>query len=184
MKKYVILIVIVTLITMFFMECTITHKFGPFMGKVVDAEIEEPIEGAAILIVFSIETSSVGGNVYSFADAVETLTDAQGEFKFPPKRINLFKVMSSWSNDYQLSIFKPGYGAYPGHRYAYSSWKKKQSRLIPENEYITYYLPKLETIEERKKNLHNVPAPAGVPNDKMPTMRRLEDEEYVNVGID
>jgi hypothetical protein len=131
--------------------CTITHEFGPFMGKVVDAETGEPIEGAVILIVFSLESSSLGGSVNSFADAIETLTDAQGEFKFTPKRINFFKMNASWDDNCQVSIFKPGYGAYPGHHQAYSSWNKKQSRLIPEDEYITYYLPKLATIEERKK---------------------------------
>lgn len=165
--------------------CTISHEFGPFMGKVVDAKTGEPIEGAVVLIVFTIESSSLGGSVNSFADAIETLTDAQGEFKFTPKRINHFKMNASWDDDCQVSIFKPGYGAYPGHRQAYSSWEEdEQAYVIPEDEYITYYLPKLATIEERKKNLRNVPAPAGIPNKKMPTMHKLENEEYVNVGIE
>jgi hypothetical protein len=183
LTKYVTFSVIILFIILN-AGCTITHEFGPFMGKVVDAETGEPIEGAVILIVFSLESSSLGGSVNSFADAIETLTDAQGEFKFTPKRINFFKMNASWDDNCQVSIFKPGYGAYPGHHQAYSSWNKKQSRLIPEDEYITYYLPRLATIEERKKNLRNVPAPAGIPNGKMPTMRRLEDEEYVNVGIE
>ncbi len=136
--------------------CTITHEFGPFAGKVVDAASGQPIEGAAVLIVFSVETGTLGGTVSSFADAVETLTDAKGEFRFPPKRVYLVKGMSNWSDDHQISIFKPGYGAYPGHERAYSSWEKKHARVIPENEFITYYLPKLETIEERKQNLLNV----------------------------
>lgn len=182
MKKIKIILVIMTFTAMV-LGCTITHKFGPFMGKVVDADSGEPIEGVVVLIAFSIEISSVGGTVYSFADAVEMLTDAQGEFKFALKRVNLFKVMSSWSDDHQVSIFKPGYGAYPGHFQAYSSWKHKHSRIIPENEYITYYLPKLATIEEKKKNLFNVPGPAGIPNDKMPILHRLISEERVNVGL-
>ena len=90
---------------------------------------------------------------------------------------------AKWDDDCQVSIFRPGYGAYPGHRQAYSSLEEKQSRLIPENEYVTYYLPKLATIGEKKKNLLNVPALAGVPIEKMPNMQRLQSEERVNVGL-
>jgi hypothetical protein len=150
LRKYVTFSVIILFIILN-AGCTITHEFGPFMGKVVDAETGEPIEGAVVLIVFSIESSSLGGSVNSFADAIETLTDAQGEFKFTPKRINFFKMNASWDDDCQVSIFKPGYGAYPGHQQAYSSWKKKQSRLIPEDEYITYYLPNWRPLRKGKR---------------------------------
>ena len=164
--------------------CTVTHEFGPFMGKVVDVETGEPIEGAVVLIGFHTKSGSVGGTVYRFADAIETLTDAKGEFRLPPKRVNLFRGMSIWDDDCQVSIFKPGFGAYPGHRQAQSSWEHKHARIIPENEYVTYYLPRLLTLEERKENLHNIETPGGIPIQKMPDLRRLEDEEYANVGID
>jgi hypothetical protein len=157
--------------------CTITHEFGPFAGKVVDAESGRPIEGAAVLIVFSVETGTLGGTVYSFADAVETLTDAKGEFRFPPKRVYLVKGMSNWSDDHQISIFKPGFGAYPGHDRAFSSWEKKHARIIPENEFITYYLPKLKTLEEIKENHNKIEIPGSINNDKMPNLRRLIDED-------
>ncbi|BBO73022.1 lipoprotein [Desulfosarcina widdelii] len=183
MRNHVILILLISL-SLVMGACTITHKFGPFMGKVVDAETGEPIEGAVILIVFTIESSSLGGSVNSFADAIETLTDAQGEFKFTPKRVNYFKMNASWDDDCQVSIFKPGYGAYPGHRQAYSSWKKdEQSLVIPENEYITYYLPKLADLKERKKNRFNIREPGAIPIEKMPNMQRLQSEERVNVGL-
>ena len=158
--------------------CTITNEFGPFAGKVVDADSGQPIQGAAVLIVFSVETGTLGGTVSSFADAVETLTDADGEFRFPPKRVYLVKGMSNWSDDHQISIFKPGYGAYPGHSRAYSSWEKKHARIIPENEYITYYLPKLETIEEKKgEPIKYSRYHASITNEKMPNLQRLEEED-------
>lgn len=182
MRKHIILTVIIFFATLA-AGCTISHKFGPFMGKVVDAETGEPIEGAAVLIVFSIESSSLGGSVNSFADAIETLTDAQGEFRFTPKRINFFKMMANWNDDCQVSIFKPGYGAYPGHRKSYSSSKDKPALFIPENEYITYYLPKLKNLKEKKENLFNIREPGGIPIEKMPNMQRLQSEERVNVGL-
>jgi hypothetical protein len=160
-----------------------THQFGPFMGKVVDAETGDPIKGAVVLIVFSIETGTMGGTVSKFLDAVETLTDSQGEFRFAAKRVNRFQIISTWSDDYQISIFKPGYGAYPGNIQTYSSLKHKHSRIIPEEEYVTYYLPTLKTLEERKKNLFNIAEPSTIPNDKMPNLQRLEREERVKVGL-
>jgi hypothetical protein len=101
LTKYVTFSVIILFIILN-AGCTITHEFGPFMGKVVDAETGEPIEGAVVLIVFSIESSSLGGSVNSFADAIETLTDAQGEFKFTPKRDQFFQ------NECELGRRLPG----------------------------------------------------------------------------
>ncbi len=160
-----------------------THQFGPFMGKVVDAETGEPIEGAAVLISFYIETGTMGGTVYTFLDAVETLTDSQGEFRFAPKRINRFHIFSSWSDDCQISIFKPGYSAYPGHSQAYSSWEKAHSWFIPEDKNITYYLKRLYSLEEKKNNLRNIEYPAGITNDKANLLKKLESKERVNVGL-
>jgi hypothetical protein len=164
--------------------CTITHRFGPFSGKVVEAETGEPIEGAVVLIAFYTEGFSVGGPVYRFADAVEALTDAKGEFYFPPRRVTLYRSMSIWDNECRISIFKPGYGAYPKNSKTFSVPNLEQSRFIPENERITFHLPKLLTLEEKKENLYKVENPAGIPNDKMQNLRRLEDEERINVGID
>ena len=180
MRNIAVLIVFEALL-MVTTGCTVTHEFGPFMGKVVDVETGEPIEGAVVLIGFHTKSGSVGGTVYRFADAIETLTDAKGEFRLPPKRVNLFRGMSIWDDDCQVSIFKPGFGAYPGHRQAQSSWEHKHARIIPENEYVTYYLPKLENFEERKKNLITLESPGSITNDKMPNFQRLVNEESDSV---
>ena len=164
--------------------CTFSRVYGPFFGKVVDAETGEPIEGAVVLIGIYTKSSSVGGWVWSFADAMETLTDSKGKFFIPSKRINKFRGMSFWDKDCVIAIFKPGYGSYPGHPETFSSWKYKRSRYIPEKENISYYLPKLSSIEGRKKNLSNIFHPAGTPNEKMPNMIRLESEERVIVGLE
>lgn len=163
--------------------CTITHNFGPFSGKVVDAETGEPIEGAVVLIGFSTKSGSPGGWSWKFADAIEIMTDANGDFHLPPKRVSLFRVNAIWDKDCKISIFKPGYAAYPGHPKTFSSWKEKRSRIIPQDEYITYYLPRLRSLEKRKDNLLNVEKPGGIPNKKMPNLRRLRSEERENVGL-
>ena len=156
--------------------CTITQKFGPFYGKVVDAETGDPIQGAVVAVWFQTESGTFGGTVYSVADAVETLTDANGEFRIPPHRINLFRMMASWDDECQVSIFKPGYGAYPGNLKTYCSWKDKHPFFIPEKEYVTYYLPKLVTFDEIRQNYILRPGIIGV--EKLPMLRKLMDERW------
>ena len=182
MRDKAVLVLLLALV-MVTSGCTITHKFGPFSGKVVEAESGKPIEGAVVLIAFYTEGFSVGGAVYRFADAVETLTDARGEFHFPPKRVTLYRSMSIWDNECNISIFKPGYGAYPNNPKTFSDAEYKRSHIIAENEHTTFHLPKLLTLEERKENLLNIEKHAGTPNVKIPGLLKLESEERVNVGL-
>lgn len=154
----------------------IAHKFGPYMGKVVDLETGAPIEGAAVLIRFSTESFFASG---AYADAVETLTDHKGEFRIPWYLATTFHPISKWKPNGYVTIFKPGYGAYPGHRKALPRFEV--GGTLPENKYVTIRLPRLKTIEERKRNLISIYA--SVPDRKMRNLLRLESQERVNVGI-
>lgn len=175
MRNISILLTIITL-ALVVEGCTITHKFGPFYGKVVDAETGEPIEGAVVAVWFSTKSPSMGGTVWKVADAVETLTDAEGEFTIPPHRIKFFKILASWDDECQVSVFKPGYGAYPFGLKAYSSLKEKFSPHIPEKEYVTYYLPRLSTFKEIRKN--HVWTPGGKTDEKLPILRKHINERW------
>ena len=157
---------------------TICHMYGPFMGKVVDAEIGEPIKGTVVLIAFYTKAYTVGGWSWSFADAAETLTDGNGEFLLPQKFVYSFRALSIWDKDCQISIFKPGFGAYPNHPLAISVPKLQKSMFIPEDEYIIFHLPKLVTREEREENLLNISIPGGTTNDKMTLLLKLQHEEH------
>ncbi|BBO72164.1 hypothetical protein DSCA_60940 [Desulfosarcina alkanivorans] len=165
--------------------CALPRTFGPYSGKVVDAENNEPIEEAVVAVWYYTKSSSMGGTVGRFADAIETTTNANGEFSIPTHSVYLFKILEWWDDKNSVSIFKPGYAAYPGNFKAYSSLKKEQSYSIPENEYIMVYLPKLMTVKERKDNLYDIEIPGGVDilNDEIPNLRRLESEERFNVGL-
>lgn len=163
--------------------CTISHEFGPYKGKVVDAETNESIEGAVVFIQFFTEGQlSPGGSVKYFADAVEVLTDANGEFFISPHRINLFRVRHLWFRHGKVIIFKPGYGAYPGHidttpEFDYGS--------LPEDEYVTIKLPKLKTREERIDNLGNAgDYSLDVPYEKIRHILTLSNEEAVELGLE
>ncbi|BBO72190.1 hypothetical protein DSCA_61200 [Desulfosarcina alkanivorans] len=154
--------------------CALPRTFGPYSGKVVDAENNAPIKGVAVAVWFSTKSPSMGGTVWKVADAVETLTDAKGEFTIPPHRIKLFKIMASWDDECQVSVFKPGYGAYPGNLKTYCSWKEKHPFFIPEEEHVTYYLPKLLIFDDRRENY--VITPGGKTDEKLPTLMKYMDE--------
>ena len=161
-----------------FASCTICHTYGPFMGKVVDAKTGLPIKGAVVLIGFHTMAITPGGWSWSFADAIETTTDDKGEFRIPPKFVNSFRIFAVWDDDCKLSIFKPGFGAFPEHPQTFCEPNLNRARIIPENEYVTYYLPKLHTLEEREKNLMKISVPGGITTDKMQRLRKMEREEY------
>jgi protocatechuate 3,4-dioxygenase beta subunit len=165
--------------------CATPRNFGPYYGKVVDPENNEPLEGAVVAVWYSTESPSVGGPVGHFADAVETLTDAKGEFNIPSHWICLFKFFEWWNDHYSVTIFKPGYAAYPGNSKSYSSPKRSQTNyLFPEDEYIMVYLPKLRSVKERKNNLFDINQPLeDRAIEKMPNLRKLDIEEGVNVGL-
>jgi hypothetical protein len=149
-----------------------------FEGKVVDAETKEPIEGAAVLAVYYQEVPSIvaGSNHYA-VDAQETLTDINGEFKIPAKTVKLEDV--SWKPECNLTIFKPGYGVFPGHKLSNAVGENKS--WPPPEKYIVYEIPKLKTREEREKNLPIRPL---IKKSKYIVFLNLINEEREYLGFD
>lgn len=163
--------------------CAITRTVGPFMGKIVDVETKEPLEGAVVLVWFHTESASLGGSVSDIADVFETLTDDKGEFMIPKTRVSPFKPFEAWDDEFMISIFKPGFGAYPRHPKAFRSPELDRFWKISENEHNTYFLPKLLTIEERHKNVRDIEKPSLDVHElnKIPNMRRLQNKEIETI---
>ena len=148
------------------------HIYGPYKGKVVDLETGAPIEGAAVFIEFS----TVG--IYSssaYGGATETITDENGEFSIFWRPVLSLRPVAKWKPHGYVAIFKPGYGAYPGHAKARPRFKV--GGTIPENEYVTIGLPQLGSVEERKKNLRNISISGDVPERKYNKLSKLVEEE-------
>ena len=99
------------IITLTFTGCTITHEYGPYSGTVIDTETREPIEGAAVLVVFYTETWGLTVSQSKYVDAIETVTDINGEFKILTKRIMTFRPFHWWNPHCYVTIYKPGYGS-------------------------------------------------------------------------
>lgn len=149
--------------------CTITHKFGPYHGRVIEEATGEPIEGALVLMAFFTEMYTPGGFTTHFVEALETTTDAKGEFRIPAFRAWAFRLPHKWDDISPITIFKPGYGAY-------------SMRFIPQDEHVTISLPRLRTREERLENLGGI-IPGNVPDEKLKSLLELEKKEAKNLGL-
>ena len=162
--------------------CTMTHKFGPYYGKVIDAETREPIEGAAVLVVFYTEQAGPAGSVTHYADALETVTDKKGEFSFPEHRITAFKPLHAWNPHGYFWIFKTGYGCYPRHKAVKPMFVPNGT--LPADEYVTVEIPNVKK-ESREKRLTNYGCePVLIPKTKYKNLFRLINQERVDLGLE
>ncbi len=92
----------------------IYHK-PAFKGKVIDAETKKPIEGAVVVVVYEKGNwNGPGGGYTSAVKVKETLTDKNGEFKFPSYTTLILPFLSEES-DAVFLIYKPGYGYFAPH---------------------------------------------------------------------
>jgi hypothetical protein len=176
MRKGILMIISL----LFLSGCAITNKYEAYYGKVIDAETKEPLEGAAVLVVYFTEQYGVAGSVGHFADAQETVTDRNGEFRIPPIRITTLRPISRWPDYTQVRIFKPGYGCYPMHK---DVKPEVDYESLPADQYITVELPRLKTKEERLENYRwGYPSPS-VPRTSYRKLLRLINQEAVSLGL-
>ncbi len=103
--------IVIVVISWFFIvgNCKIAASievadFGPYQGKIVDAETKEPIEGAVVFVDW-YELHFFAGS--TFIDAQETLTDKNGEFYL--SGIRVFNPWKSLGSEGGLIIYKSGY---------------------------------------------------------------------------
>lgn len=175
-----VIITIVILLLPFIIGCTVTNKYDSYYGKVIDAETKEPIEGAAVLAVYYTEIYWIAGASSRFADAQETVTDKNGEFRIPAIRINKFRLLSGWDHYPQFRIFKPGYGCYPMHKDVKPMFVPNGT--LPEKQYVTIELPKLKTREERIENQRC--EPASIPKAKYKKFLKIINDERTSLGLE
>lgn len=180
--RKVVIFAVLFFVVLPFAVTAITHKYGPYRGKVVDAETGESIEGAVVYMVFTTKSPNPGGATWHYAGAAETLTDADGEFELT-FRAFVFHPFSLWDYLPIQQVFKPGYGMFPMHR-STSITPEPDACCIPEEQYVTIRLPKLQTKEERITNLDHVDLwSSEVPYKKRKHITDLENKETVDLGF-
>jgi len=158
----------------FLTSCYAARIDGPYEGKVVDANTGQPIEGVVVLGTWYREIVTPGGATHKFYDAMETVTDKDGEFRI--KGLGL--LVASNVIPMNVIIFKAGY------EYESGSWSSLKEGLFTEN--ITWdgakaiiALKKL-TLEERKKR--GTP-PFAAPEERMKLMLKEIYQERREIGL-
>ena len=154
---------------------------GKIAGKVVDKDTGDPIAGAVVFMRFYTKVGTFGGPISYYADAVEVLTDKEGKFTIPARTVRDFRLLAEWEPYGGVIIFKPGYGAFPGH--PKTGPKFMPSYSIPGNENVTIGLPRLKRIKERKRNLNYVSVLDNVPQKKWCQLFESINKERSSLGL-
>jgi len=153
--------------------CTSTLRIdGPYEGKVIDAETNQPIEGAVVHATWFKAYFGGGSEYYG---SYEILTDKKGEFKIPGQGVLILSNVA----EMMPVIFKAGYSKLPGIFY-WSGLRSRSPDLVSwEGGKVTIKLKRL-TLEERRKR--SVWGPVDVPNKDEKLCEREADREAIELG--
>lgn len=173
-------------------------QLGPYQGKVIDAETKQPVEGAAVLAVWWLQSPGIAHPVESVHDALETVTDLDGNFTIPGM-IEAPVDPQAKLMEPSFTIFKPGYKTYgPRTLKPMSAFLPKDvieglsDNIYEKNGKMVVELRQLKTQRERKENLIGVLPIACDPRDptqfcvdsaKYPNLLNLVNEERLNLGL-
>jgi len=141
-------------------------------GKVVDTEKHEPLQGAVVVIVsYRYPFLRATDAVPIFTQAVEALTDAEGDFS-----IDASAPWSLGAREQRLAVFKPGYRPYARYRSRHDP-----GPLLPNDEVLS--LTKARSAHEMASITASATeiriagtgerSPSDVPPDRVPKLMRL-----------
>lgn len=154
---------------------------GPYEGKVVDAETGQPIEGVVVLGTWDRETPTAGGAFHRFYDAMETVTDKNGEFKI--KGLGLLVMSNVIPMD--VLIFKAGYeyiGLWPWDSFKEDEILKKKIRWEGNKAIIP--LKKVTKEDRQKDPLYPPIPPTEAPLNRVKLILKEINKDLVIHGFD
>lgn len=148
---------------------------GPYVGKVVDAETKQPLEGVVVLGVWNKVQFTVAGPTGSFYDSIEVLTDKNGEFRIPGQGLLLLSNV----DEMNVLIFKAGF-----ERRGYGPWSNFKTRTGSRNiqwdgDKPTFLLRKLNH-EERREHYYTMP---NIPQARMKLMINEINKARLEFGL-
>lgn len=170
------------------------YSDGPWMGKIIDAETKEPIEGAVVVAVWDkVYATPAGDNSYFF-DAIETLTDREGKFFIKEfKAINILPILRRLDGP-RFTVFKPRYTPFGHSSAGYHYFRKyfPNSPLRVDSPTLTEMFKKgivielfrLKTKEERIDVLPLSDYPFSGYDEKKKNYIRLLNLERRELGLD
>lgn len=151
----------------------IIYHDGPYKGKVVDEETNQPIEGVAVVAVWYLERYGGGaGPIAKFLDAKEAVTDKNGEFEIP-SMFNFHWWPFAALDEPNLIVFKPGYRSYKDYNYG-------------PHERVVIQLPKATTKKQRM-DASSFDMCETMNDDrcmkKLPYMWKLREQEWKDLDL-
>lgn len=150
---------------------------SPYKGKVVNAETNEPIEGAAVVAVWYLERyGGLGGPVARFLNAKETITNKNGDFVIPSMFAFHWWPFASLDEP-NVSIFKPGYSGTKIYRYRMSEGNIKLKKTRTREERIDSAGAAWLGVSYGRSNLSSIPA------NKIPNYLQMMEKEYKELGL-
>ncbi len=152
---------------------------GPYKGKIVDANTGQPIEGVVVLGVWYKELPTPAGAVSSYYDAMETVTDKNGEFEIPGLGLKILSNVTPMN----VLIFKAGYehlGLWLWESFKEDEILKK--KVVWEGNKAVISLRKL-MMEERRKRIPSPDVPSEAPIKKVRLMLKEINKEDVELGL-
>lgn len=156
----------------------LVYLSGPYRGKVIDAETKQPLSGAVVLAIWYREVPvAPHGPAVDYHDALEVLTDAQGEFTVPA-RTHLTTIGKIREPD--LVVYYPRYAFYPSLN---AHPQGKEAHLAYGLKFFHVELSRLTTREQRISAGHPSIWVSKVPEARMPNLVRLVNKERHDLGL-
>ncbi len=148
------------------------YPSGPFRGRVVDAETKQPLAGAAVVVVWYSEAPGLGHPTEDIHDAVEVVTDGNGEFMVPYRT---HVVLFGQVDPPYIIVYYPGYKDFLGQKgFEVSDADPSRVKVVelvrpPRSERMRFAIIPVAASE--------------VPDEKVPNLRRLVDQERKALGL-
>jgi hypothetical protein len=142
------------------------EQWGPFRGRMVDAETGAPIPGAHFMVSWERDLPNPVHWTQSFYDAQEAVTDADGRFEIPRQR-RFFTLLVS---EPRFGAFAPGYFA------------EAEEVISPEGQlYVDDTVLRMRRLQTRAEQCEREPLGIGgrFPKDEVPRFSAAIDE-YVS----
>ena len=158
-----------------------------YHGRVVDADTNEPLPGAVVIVIWSKRPIVSMNGVSFFHDVREAMTDAEGRFSIQAKpgwNLNPFRTVTRHP---EIVVYKPGYGPF---RVAYTRLERLRPRdlramheTLLARRAAMIPIPKLMT-EAELRMFADVELYPHVPLGRVPIYVGLVNEQRARVGLE
>ncbi|MHB1040382.1 MAG: transthyretin-like family protein [Desulfobacteria bacterium] len=188
MRKTTLFLAVAFVVAAFSSGCALAHRYPAYRGKVLELGTDKPIEGAGVLAVYDMTVYYWIERNSEYVGYQAVLTDKEGKFTVPAKFFFAFRPLASFDNKVRITIYKKGYGNFPGSIGGeYTVKRAKQGKTepalergdwIPPEKEVTIWLPKLETEAEIRD--HDRLITIMIPGDDLPP-KGITREQFNNL---